>query len=395
MAMTSPTFDDLIKVYRRLAFREVGNEAAYLLSDAESLSLIKQLADETATTGIHALVDLDRAKIGDEVILEVTKPKLHLGAFAKTFDELLLYPKARLREYDAYFIVDGAIERNSVPEADVQRRYRLCLKLLSLLMQAASYFDESREELVFIEQAKTVVPVAYDVDTLLQVDIRQVATLIDLFQGDIHLDQKLSLLAESVTRISAAHPLNSRFRYLLLNLEVVAEDLRQGYRLFASSFSYSKIRNEIETARVEYLGKIHKTIVDIQNQLLGIPVATIIVASQLKNVSECGLVFYTNWAVVAGAWIFLILLTVAIVNQWLTLSALRTEIGNQREKLNREYEAIGTEFADRFNGLLTRICWHQAGLVVVLSIATAGAFFATIAFNKVTTPTISACMAAA
>ncbi|MGO7022905.1 hypothetical protein ACCS69_03580 [Rhizobium johnstonii] len=391
--MTNPTFDDLAQIYRQLAFDKAGDEASLSINNEATLSLVKSLDSDTATTGIHALSDLDQAKVGDQVVLEVTKPKLVLGAFARNFDELLLYPKARFKEYAAYYVLDRKLERNSVPEGEIQIRYRLCLKLLNLLMQAASYFDENREELVFISQSKTVVPISYDVATLEQVSNRDIATLIDLFQGDIHLEQKLSLLAESVTRLCAAQPLDGRFRYLLLNVEVVAEDVRQGYRLFASSFSYSKVRNEIETARVEYLGKIHKTIVDIQNQLLGLPVATIIVASQLKDAQSCGLAFYANWAVVAGAWIFLTLLLVAVLNQWLTLSALRGEIANQREKLKSDYAAIGADFAKRFDGLLSRITWHQGGLIVVILIAIAGAVFATVVFNTVTTPTLRSCLA--
>lgn len=58
----------------------------------------------------------------------------------------------------------------------------------------------------------------------------------------------------------------------------ISERVASGYRLFASSFTYSKIRREVESAQAEFLARIHKTFVDIQGQLLGIPVATVVVA---------------------------------------------------------------------------------------------------------------------
>ena len=56
----------------------------------------------------------------------------------------------------------------------------------------------------------------------------------------------------------------------------------------------------MEAAKVDYVAKIHKTLIDIQGQLLAIPVATIIVASQLKSNQTCGVDFWTNIAVLAG-----------------------------------------------------------------------------------------------
>ena len=123
------------------------------------------------------------------------------------------------------------------------------------------------------------------------------------FSGEKVTTENKSQIIQMVEPVPAAQ----RFAYLLHNLDAVTETLRRGYRLFASSFSYSKIRGEVEAARVDYVAKIHKTLIDIQGQLLGIPVATIIVASQLKSSQGCGVEFWTNIAVLAGAWVFLIL----------------------------------------------------------------------------------------
>ena len=92
-------------------------------------------------------------------------------------------------------------------------------------------------------------------------------------------------MAEAVYELTAKLPSHKRFVSLLEQGEGLNDRLEKGYRLFfAAGFSYEKFRDEIESARVEYAGKIHKVFSDIQNQLLGIPVATIIVATQMKDI---------------------------------------------------------------------------------------------------------------
>lgn len=165
-----------------------------------------------------------------------------------------------------------------------------------------------------------------------------------------------------------------------------------GNKLFVSSFSYSKIRSELETARLDYIGKINKTFVDIQGQLLGIPVATVIVGSQLKVASTCGVELWRNAAVMAGAWSFLILLAFAVVNQWITLSAVRGEIDRQQKKLQGEYAAISDRFIKIFKGLQARLCWQRFALVVVFGLAFVGAVFASYAFGQLARVNVWACL---
>lgn len=76
---------------------------------------------------------------------------------------------------------------------------------------------------------------------------------------------------------------------------------------FTSGFSYEKVRDEVEATRIEYAGKIHKVIGDIQNQLLGIPVATIVVATQMKEATRYDSQYWINAAVVLGCWVFALL----------------------------------------------------------------------------------------
>src|SRR3546814_18251560 len=88
-----------------------------------------------------------------------------------------------------------------------------------------------------------------------------------LFEDSLHGQEKADLLAAAVIELVRGQRQAKRSQFIIANLDSLCEEVEKGYRLFVSSFSYSKIRKEIETARLEYINKIHKTIVDIQGQL--------------------------------------------------------------------------------------------------------------------------------
>jgi hypothetical protein len=242
---------------------------------------------------------------------------------------------------------------------------------------------------VFVHEGKVVVPVRYDVAALARISQTAIDALLENFNDDVHQDQKLAILENAIVQMVEAQPAARRFTYVLDNLDALTEAVRQGYRLFASSFSYTKIRGEVEAVKIDYVTKIHKTLIDIQGQLLGIPIATIIVASQLKSSQACGVEFWTNIAVLAGAWVFLVLLIIAIVNQWVTLGAIDEDIKAQRQRLENDYAAISLQFVSIFNGLTNRVSWHRKVLIGIGAIAMVGAFFATFAFFQLNTAPFS------
>jgi hypothetical protein len=222
--------------------------------------------------------------------------------------------------------------------------------------------------------------------------IDKVDTLLGLFGRDEHREQKLEILAEALMDLARSQPQKVRFPYLVANLDAILKALQDGYRLFASSFSYAKIRSQLEDARIDFATKIHKTIVDIQAQLLGLPVASVVVASQLKVAKACSLELWTDVAVLAGAWIFAGLLMFGVINQWLTLGVLSTEIQRQEEKLKSDYAAISKQFDDVFKSLNRRVCWHRIVLFTIAILALVGAMFATFAFHNVVQTDVSACL---
>jgi hypothetical protein len=392
--MPDLSFDQLLAIYRHTLFDAKGDEGTLLIASPEVLAVLQAIDGDDRLAGdanLAVLTDPADLVVGQDVRIRVGAPRLALGLLVRTFDDLLNAPEARLTEPKAYFVIDGRIEKGTTPPTVGQTGYRQILEVGALFAEAASYLDWTRQELVFFREGKFVVPVKYCAETVMRFAHGASDKLLDLFMDDVHRDQKLAILAEAIAHTCESQPLARRFTYLLDNITAVAEEVRNGYRLFASSFSYAKIRGDLEAAKVEYIGKIHKTLIDIQGQLLGIPVATIIVASQLKVATGCGLEFWTNVAVLGGVWIFLGLLLIAIVNQWFTLSSISDEIERQQTKLAADYAAISVQFIDVFAGLLGRITWHRSALVGIGVIAFLGAIFASYAFSHLTTPDLRTC----
>lgn len=384
--MAGIDFTQLLDIYRHTRFEADGRQGVLTIASDAILGTLNAIESDDAAAadgGIAVLVEPATLAVGQNVPIRISAPRLALGILALDFDQLLNGPGARLDEPNAYFVVDGSLAPDiAVPPARLLA-YRGMLRVVALLAEAASYLDRLRQELVFIHEGKFTVPVRYDATILDRISLEVVKRLLDHFGDETHKDQKLEILAEAVVRTTQAQPPDRRFAFLLDNLTTVADAVRDGYRLFASNFSYGKIRSELEAAKLDYVGKIHKTVVDIQGQLLGIPVATVIVASQLKVATACSLELWTDVAIVGGAWIFLVLLLVAIANQWMTLGSIKAEIERQKDKLIRDYAAISDPFTDIFKALGRRIAWHRWGLAIVATIAIGGAVFATIAFTHV------------
>lgn len=391
--MGSVVFDDLVAIYRNTRFGANGGGVLKIadVGIADTLHTIE--SDDRAYDDAQlSLADPQKIAVGDEVQINVAAPKLSLGILAPDFEALFKAPGAIFAEPSAYYVVDPGYAHGDTPVPELLIRYRALLGVTALLRDAASYVDEVQTELVFIGAEKVVIPIQFSRSELHEGVVEQSSRLKQIFSDPLHGEEKAGLLAAAVIQLVAGQRLARRFRYLVANLDRVCDEVEKGYRLFASSFSYSKIRNEVETARLDYVNKIHKTIVDIQGQLLGIPVATIVVVSQMKHSNGCDLEFWTNTGVLLGAWIFFFLLILAVTNQWYTLSAISAEVKGQRLRLADDYAAVSDQFDDIFKGLQMRVRWHRKVLGVVIAVALLGVVLATVAYLMLCRQGSAACL---
>lgn len=393
--MPSINFHQLIEIYRNIDFEGDGREGVLTIVSGEILELLCKIeAEDEAFLDANIRLPenpVDRL-VGDKIKVEVHAPRMSVGLLLDTVDDLLNSPLARFREPKNYYIIQGGIYSENAHVSPIMEKYRKILKVIDTISSAASYVDETRSELVFIGNGKFSVPLNYTVNSIRNFETGHFDRFSEIFLDTVHSDQKLILLSEAIMNLSSSQPEKERISYIIQNIDTLIDEIKKGYRLFASSFSYAKIRSEIEEAKVEYISKIHKTFVDIQGQLLGIPIAAVIVASQLKKTSGCDGVFWTNLSVLVGACVFSLLLILSIINQWITLATIKSEVGKQKHKLKGDYAAISSDFESIFDGILRRIWWHRAVLGVLGLASVACALIAFIVFAKLTDADISSCL---
>lgn len=386
--MARITFDRLLEIYQHTTFNGDTAESGNLLianqSILDTLLAIENDDDAAAEAGIAAQVERHQLAVGLMVPVRVSPPRIGMGRLARDLEHLLLGPGARVTEPMRYFVVSGKYCDKTTPPPSEVEKYRAVLRLVGLLAEASAFLDKDKQELVFIRKGRFSIPVEYSALQVIDVVPSDIDALADQFADDAHKNQKLGILAESVAELTSALPANKRFSALLADLPSLLRKVSDGYKLFASSFSYEKIRSEMEAAKVEYLNKIHKTFTDIQGQILGIPVGTVVVATQLAISTTCGKEFWGNTAVLIGAWIFFLVLLAAIINQWLTLGAIEDEIGRQQRKMHEEYAAIESRFVDIFSSLDVRVWWHRTILMGTAAIGLLGLVLAHIAYGALT-----------
>lgn len=392
--MARVSWADLEAVYAVTKFEADGTGRLTISNQAilNTLLLVEADEDAMADSGMAVLTDRDKLELGQEALVQFNSPRTSLGRFARTFANLIAGSSARVEEPSAYFVVDQRITRNTQPPDELQVKYRAALGLIKLLAQAAAFLDKVQQELVFFRDGRIVVPVNYGIDDLMSIETSHVHQIIKMFEEPVHQEQKLAILSEAIIDLVAGLPVNQRFRFIMREVSDLTEKVTAGYRLFASSFTYSKIRREVETAQAEFITRIHKTFVDLQGQILAIPLATIVVASQLKAATACGVDVWTNVAVVAGAWIFVLFLIASIVNQWLTLNAVTFEFERQQQRLLRDFSQVKTDFNDAFDRLKCRAFWHRVVFVVIGAVGVGGASFATWAAGKLIGVDIQSCL---
>lgn len=342
---TNQDFKNLVSLYKAVkweARQELYSRSCSLtVSDTDQLELLKSLLADHREYGLLLIQPYSPQEIfvGTIVQLKAEDPRTGLGLLADTFDNVLAFPRGRIKE-PRFYLIDPPWAAGDQNPPDIVVRYRLVLELINILVESGVYLDKENQELVFVDSGKFVLPILYDMNDLHDMSHQAVNDILGRLNQDIHRTQKLVLLFGVVKSLCTVVPEGVRFKHFLMHLQGVLKEFDEGYKLFVAGFSYEKIVDQMEDAKLEELAKIHKTFSDIQNQILSIPVATVIVATQIKATSKVGATFWVNTAILIGAFIFVILTSFLIKNQRETLDAIGQEIGRKRTQIERDYVAI-------------------------------------------------------
>lgn len=330
--------------------------------------------------------DPDQLVLGSTVQLIIGDPRTGFGVVADSLQDLIASPKFRVSEPRNYFLIDQKFSKSDAAIPDNIACYRRVLQFVSLLRKSAAYLDVDAGTLVFVHGGKYELPVNYSADDLIRLDGATLDKLASFVGDDTHNEQKLAIVEESVRSIAGAYERSARFTGMLSQLSDLSSKINDGYRLFVASFSYDKVRDALEAAKVDYAAKIHKVFSDIQNQILGIPVATIVVATQMKAADKIGYEFWVNSAVLIGCWVFVMLMAFLLMNQLHTLGVLATEIHRQRDQISMQYKDIADRFKDVFEFLGRRLRLQKFALGAVGGVLIVGFLLAHVVYFKLTVP---------
>lgn len=394
MAKSAVGWPDLLEIYLHSRWENATDGEIDIKNESilETLRLIETSEKAYDAADIAPVVAPGDMTIGKVVRARIGYPQLRLGILAESWDSLLATPKNRVKEPPNYFVKADGAHSGKAPPTERVIRYRAILQLIELLGHSALFKDAYHGKLVYFGEGRVEVPIRYEAKDFRKVDAEHVNALAAALDGHVHREQRLAILGEAVTALVAGQSEGGRFLYLLQNVDELTKRVTEGYRLFASSFSYSKIRGEIEKAQAEYVGRVHKTFSDIQGQLLGLPVSAIVVATQLKTATACGQEAIANLAILCGALLFVALLVASCGNQWLTLDSIAREIKDQKNKLNSEFSEVRYLFVSSFDAIETRIGWHRLVLVVISIVAAGGAWFTLQGYRVATTVAAWQCL---
>ncbi len=387
---TRATWPDLVQVVRNLKIHREGPPVLgdFSITTDDDLRALRACIDAPHDTHLSLVGEEDVATIAVGQSIEISvSPRLGFGLLKHDIGTMLADTrKARIREPSFFLMADGVSSTDVVADDHIVSRYRVVLQFIQLLKLAAAFLDSDEPSLVFIKDGKFDLPIEYDADDLQRLPLTVIRDLLKILPEGTHAKQCESIMAEAVISMTEHLASRQRFKHLLTNAGELKTQFEQGYQLFAAGFSYEKVRDQVEAARVEYSGKIHKVFADIQNQLLGIPVATIIIATQMKDAKAVGYEFWVNTAVLLGCWVFSVLMIFLLLNQWHTLAVLHDEIDRQKRQLKKEYSAVADSFKKTFKYLSNRLFTQRLILWTIGAFVGLGFLLSHVVYLKLTPP---------
>lgn len=329
--MTQISREQLIELFKKAQFTDNQFSQGHIHVDSPTLVENLTLAFDDIDTKWHA-TSLSPITINQTYNFHYTGAlSSKFGHIFKKVDGLFQNSYFRGSCEKKYYIIELKFDKNDLDKPDIIKKYEKLLCFIKLLKNAAIFSDSSTSKMLFLNDTDNLeiepIYTKTDVEHIKEIEIDKIIQFID---DNTQSKQKLAILSKAIITECKNETFNKRFTLLLTKLDSIYNTLEHDYAVFASSFSYEKLRNEIENAKLEEQVKIHKVITDIQNQILGIPVATVIVATQFKTQKSVKFDYFyqfsVNTGITIGVCIFTIIIGYLVYNQIQSLTGIEKEI---------------------------------------------------------------------
>lgn len=351
------------KAYRKMVKRQLAGSSIVgdLVVDAETRLLVSELvaSGEALDDGYEVKADGDKIEG-----LEVRIPRGESSFFAKSWDDLLLHHNFLVKAPDEYFVAEDDYLSSENKKNFTALRYDDTRALAQLVQDSADYIDNSDVGLkcILLLPSKLEIPIQYKAD-----DLRSTPGLGDLSKefgsaATKHKDQRKTILKVVLNEMLSTLQSETRFSTLLIRFNDFKQRVRDGYDLYVSEFSFEKVLEEVNSHKLDYTIKLNKVFSDIQNQLLAVPAALILIGGQLKDEKAFA---WHNIVIMAGCLVFVIFMDLLIRNQYNTLNAVHHEILEQEKHLIHRHFALYERF-DKPYGELEKRYNHQKRLISIV-----------------------------
>ena len=239
----------------------------------------------------------------------------------------------------------------SRPSSKELKNYLNVISLISSLREIADHSDNESGHLslIFLCKEKLEIPIVYSPDDL--IDWEFFDKFMGMYSEEIHASQRRSILKNVLFETLGTISPKSRFGNLCKAFDVVFSKIDQNYNLYVSEFSFEKIRDKNRKEISSYLVRINKTFSDIQSQLLTLPIAGLIAASQMKTGSDNET---TNFVIFFASMAFAWLISYVLQNYYSSINAIKKEIDEQKKRFEHEYSAFATTFNDDYKSVESR-----------------------------------------
>lgn len=368
-------FDHAIKIYRALGrpnFAGASFSGKLKVTDALTPSLVK-LAE------LDWLLTPPLKKVVDDAEIEV-EIKVSVGQsafFSPTWAHLLASHNFKYVPPEVYYVAEDDYFSAEKIDTVSSRRYKAILSLLKVLREVADYCDESLSGLkfVFLNKTKIELPVKYEATHLR--DVPKVKDLEnDMFEtSSKHKGQRKVIMKVILNELLKDTAEDVRFIKLMSDFMLFTQRYQDSYDLYIAEFSFEKVLDEVKAHKLDYTIKLNKVFSDIQNQLLAIPAALILIGSKL---TPKGFVEWQNSLTMLGCAIFVALMNLLVRNQYNTLTAILDEIHQQTDLLINKHAALLPKFKDPYEDLEKRHA-HQRWLIRIVDALVATMFLCCVA----------------
>ena len=227
----------------------------------------------------------------------------------------------------------------------------------------ADYGIKSTPKAIFLHGEKLELSLSYKPDDLKPlVGLKQfIAEFVD---ADIHKEQKITIIKSVLIEMLKNNEIDRlTLPCLISRFSEFLERVNANYQLYVSEFSFDKIKAQVESEKLEITLKLNKVFSEIQNQLLVVPIALILIGSQMKLSNTFT---PTNISIWCGAIVFGIFMSLLIRNQCSTLKAIKLEMDSQWIGIRSKHKFVAEKLGTHYSQLKNRY-WLQRFFLMIIS----------------------------